>query len=78
MFIVCAYLKILPRVGNTAPHPPLGFVPGWADLLPQPGVGDATPAVLVALLMFAVPLGPGGTPLLTWNLVQVHFYITFT
>ena len=50
-----------------------GFVPGWADLLPQGGVGDATPAVLVALLMFAVPLGPGGTPLLTWNLVQVIY-----
>ncbi len=48
-----------------------GFVPGWADQLPQPGVGDATPAVLIALVMFAVPAGPGGSPLLTWNLVQV-------
>ena len=56
-----------------------GFVPGWADMLPQPGVGDATPAVLVALLMFAVPAGPGGTPLLTWNLVQgsVHTWQFF-
>ena len=46
-----------------------GFVSGWADVLP-PGCGDATPAVFVSLLMFTIPTGTGGTPLLNWDLVQ--------
>ena len=46
-----------------------GFMTGWADLLP-PGVTDATPAILISLLMFAVPAGTGGEPLLNWKLVQ--------
>ena len=46
-----------------------GFVPGWADLLP-PGISDATPAILVAVIMFAVPAGSDGKPLLNWALVQ--------
>ncbi|XP_023349618.1 solute carrier family 13 member 5 isoform X3 [Eurytemora carolleeae] len=46
-----------------------GFMTGWADLLP-PGVTDATPAILISLIMFAVPAGAGGETLLNWKLVQ--------
>ena len=53
-----------------------GFVSGWADLLP-PGTTDATPAVFVALIMFAVPASDDGEALLTWKIVQViEFYCT--
>jgi len=46
-----------------------GFMPGWADFFP-PGIGDATPAVFVSLLMFCIPAAEDGSPLLTWTLVQ--------
>lgn len=46
-----------------------GFMPGWADLFP-PGIGDATPAIFVSLIMFCVPAAEDGSPLLTWKLVQ--------
>ena len=36
------------------------------------GVGDATPAVFVALIMFAIPGTKEGGPLLNWKLVQVR------
>lgn len=32
-----------------------GFVSGWEELFPR-GVADATPAMLIALVMFAVPV----------------------
>ena len=44
---------------------------GWADALPK-GIGDATPAVFVALVMFAIPGGKDGQKLLNWKLVQVN------
>ena len=37
-----------------------------------PGVSDATPALLVAVLMFALPASEEGGPLLTWPLVQAR------
>ena len=37
-----------------------------------PGVSDATPALLVAVLMFALPATEEGGPLLTWPLVQAR------
>ena len=46
-----------------------GFMPGWADLLPS-GIGDATPAIFVSLIMFCVPAAGDGSPLLNWSLVQ--------
>ena len=46
-----------------------GFVSGWGSLVP-PGVADATPALLVALIMFVVPVSEDGAPMLTWPLVQ--------
>ena len=46
-----------------------GFMPGWGDLFP-PGIGDATPAIFVSLLMFCIPAAKDGSPLLTWSLVQ--------
>ena len=46
-----------------------GFVSGWGVLVP-PGVADATPALLIALLMFVVPVSEDGSPMLTWPLVQ--------
>ena len=46
-----------------------GFVSGWGSLVP-PGVADATPALLVALVMFVVPVSEDGAPMLTWPLVQ--------
>ncbi len=36
------------------------------------GVGDATPAIFVALIMFAIPGTKEGGPLLNWKLVQVR------
>ncbi len=38
------------------------------------GVGDATPAIFVALIMFAIPGTKEGGPLLHWKLVQVRGY----
>ena len=46
-----------------------GFVSGWGVLVP-PGVADATPALLIALLMFVLPVSEDGSPMLTWPLVQ--------
>ena len=46
-----------------------GFVSGWGVLVP-PGVADATPALLIALIMFVVPVSEDGSPMLTWPLVQ--------
>ena len=46
-----------------------GFMPGWAELFPS-GIGDACPAILVALIMFLVPAADDGSTLLTWSLVQ--------
>ena len=46
-----------------------GFVSGWGELFPA-GVADATPALLVSLIMFVLPVSADGGPMLTWTLVQ--------
>lgn len=46
-----------------------GFIPGWADFMPH-GIGDATPAIFVSLIMFCLPAADDGSPLLSWSLVQ--------
>ncbi len=48
--------------------------PGWAEWLEMPGAKDATVALLVAVIAFAVPSGEAseapGTPLLPWSTAQ--------
>ena len=46
-----------------------GFVTGWEVLFP-PGISDATPAILISLILFIVPATEDGSPMLTWQLVQ--------
>ena len=46
-----------------------GFAPGWETFF-TPGVSDSVPVLLISLLMFLIPAGQDGGPLLTWSLVQ--------
>ncbi|UYV80339.1 SLC13A5 [Cordylochernes scorpioides] len=50
------------------------FMGGWAQLITtQTKIGDATPAILVSLLLFLIPSDPqtlGSPPILDWETVQ--------
>ncbi|KAK2158809.1 hypothetical protein NP493_1769g00005 [Ridgeia piscesae] len=58
-----------------------GFMSGWADLFPTGYMVDATPAVLIGLLLFVIPAnftgssGKGGTvpTLMDWDTMQRRF-----
>ena len=52
-----------------------GFMTGWGDAIGGPGINDGTPAILIALLLFILPVTPKDSfskpeGLITWNLIE--------